>query len=495
MNNNPIRTGDKTYRPSFVDRINDDRKKQKENNEESSDRVTLRSEGESAKGVNKKWLIMNYVAADCNLLPFQMANIDNMEMVGSDKDTHIVTLVDVGPKPLKDQIMENPIEPGDWSGARTLYIIKDGEVGTINSDVIAEHGDRVDMSNPETLKNFVVDTMKDYPAQHTALIFNDHGGGHTGAMADDSDGNFMPIQGMNEALAEAEEETGKKLDIIGFDACVMAQLEVAYELKDRADILLASQENEKGHGWTYEKVYNDKDFSGEIDETDSGYISEGNIPGEEIMDLTGHDGMLGGHTIGEALRKSQKDKIYKINASPVDFAKMIVEINSEHNDVIPTFSATNLNKIDGLKESVDKLAETIIKSKDKETVRKAVENAENYGGGWSPYKEMRDLGHICNNIIDTTSDDDVKEAAKEVRKSLKKAVIANQVNPDEHPKSEGLSIYAPTMDDFGPEYMGMSFVNDTKWDEAVEAMGVKYNPDKEEPLIWPDGSRRFGKIC
>jgi hypothetical protein len=489
MEAKPIKPGDSVLRSSFTNNVNDSTLKREEKAPEPSDKFETMTEGEAAKGVRKKWLIMNYVAADCNLLDYQLGNIDHMERVGSDKNTHIVTLVDVGPlkapMPLGEKQGENGVEPGDWSGARTLYITKDDTKKWIKSDVIGEHGDKVDMSDPETLKNFVINTMKEYPAQHTALIFNDHGGGHTGAMADDTDGNFMPIPGMKQALAEAQEVTGEKIDVIGFDACVMAQLEVAHSLKDQADILLASQENEKGHGWSYEKVYRNKNSSEDFEE-----IPFDKAPSDEVP----FDGMLGGFTIGEAIKKFQENEIYKIDVTPRQFAATIVDINAEHNDVIPTFSATDLTKIDGLTEKVDKLAEKIIKSDDKETIRKAIEEAENYGGGWQPYRDMRDLGHLCNNIIDTTTDDQVKEAAKNVRKELKEAVFANQVNPYEHPKSEGLSIYAPTMDDFGPEYADIDFVKETQWDEAILSLGVNYNPRKEEPIVWPDGSRRRKKV-
>ena len=42
-----------------------------------------------------------------------------------------------------------------------------------------------------------------------------------------------------------------KVDIVGFDSCYMAMLELAYELKDYARNLLASQECEEKNGWNY----------------------------------------------------------------------------------------------------------------------------------------------------------------------------------------------------------------------------------------------------
>jgi hypothetical protein len=78
------------------------------------------------------------------------------------------------------------------------------------------------MSDPATLTKFIVDTVKRFPAQHVALVLNDHGGGLTGAMSDETDGGFMSVPNLHKAISDAEKQTGKKLDIVGFDACLMA---------------------------------------------------------------------------------------------------------------------------------------------------------------------------------------------------------------------------------------------------------------------------------
>ena len=45
-----------------------------------------------------------------------------------------------------------------------------------------------------------------------------------------------------------------QLDIIGFDACLMAQNSVSVTLAPLAHYLLASQELEPGHGWDYNSL-------------------------------------------------------------------------------------------------------------------------------------------------------------------------------------------------------------------------------------------------
>ena len=46
----------------------------------------------------------------------------------------------------------------------------------------------------------------------------------------------------------------KRLDLLGFDACLMSQLEVAYQVKDNAHVLLGAEESMPGFGLPYDRV-------------------------------------------------------------------------------------------------------------------------------------------------------------------------------------------------------------------------------------------------
>ncbi|MCE1248553.1 MAG: clostripain-related cysteine peptidase [Firmicutes bacterium] len=435
-------------------------------NQPPADKVDLGGKSEDgAIKPHKKWLVLNFIAADCNLTQFQVGNVDQMEMIGSDANTHIAAIIDVGPKPApigfgkkgpgeEGESQTPPTDPNtiSWSGCRTLYVTKDDKMGQLNSEVIADHGQHVDMSSGDTMFKLISDAVKKFPADHIAVIFNDHGGGWTGAMSDETDGKFGKLPEIDAALKKVKAETGKDIDIIGYDACLMASTEVAYEHRNTAKILLASEESEGGAGWTY-------------------------------------NSMLGGRTMGEALNRVQSN-LYKVDVTPREFAKIIVDVNAEHNNDIPTFSATDLTKMDQLKDAVDGLADAVIKTSDKDTVKQAIANAENYGGGWDPYRDMRDLHQLSTNIIDTTKDDNLKKAAQETVKAFEEAVFANEVNPQQHPNSKGLHIFAPTTSSLGPDYKELAFAKDSKWDEAVESLGVKFDPTKKGPKVWPDGSPR-----
>lgn len=397
-----------------------------------------------------QWLFLNYIAADNNLTADQMNNIDQQEKVGSDVNTHIAAYIDVGHKP-------NPFDK-EWSGCRLYYVTKDSVPKKLNSKLIKDYGIKVDMSNPNTLRDFVVEAVKKFPSKYVALILNDHGGGFTGAMSDDSDGRTMTVPQIRQALEEAQRITGKKIDILGMDACLMAETEVAYELKGVADIYLASEENEGGAGWTY-------------------------------------DSMLGGNRIGEAISKLQKMmKSKRINVAPKDFAEIVVEVNKKHNDDIPTFSAVDLTKFNTLTAAVDVFAKAIIDTNEKEKVKEAVKKAENYGGGWAPYKDIHDLYDICQKIISSVTDDKLKSAAENVKKAVNEVVFANENNPVTKPNSHGISIYFPEKTysgQIGNNYEKLAFPKNTLWDEAILAVvPSKEQKPPEKPDVWPDGSER-----
>jgi hypothetical protein len=56
------------------------------------------------------------------------------------------------------------------------------------------------------------------------------------------------------AITEGFRSNAFKADIIGFDACLMANLEVAGAVRSAASLMVASEELEPGHGWDYTPI-------------------------------------------------------------------------------------------------------------------------------------------------------------------------------------------------------------------------------------------------
>ncbi len=114
------------------------------------------------------------------------------------------------------------------------------------------------MADPETLRDFIVWSAEKYPAKKYALILWDHGGGSkTGIFIDELFNNdTMYLYELGTALRDS----GIQFETVLFDACLMANLETAYIIKDYARYMVASEEVVAGQGtaigdWLQELYY------------------------------------------------------------------------------------------------------------------------------------------------------------------------------------------------------------------------------------------------
>ena len=121
---------------------------------------------------------------------------------------------------------------------------------------LADLGAR-DMDSSDTLQDFLIWGVRTYPAERTMLALWDHGSGYYGYGGDENypgEGKMMSLPAMSAALQGFKAATGITLDYIGFDACLMATLEVAKAVQPYARYLGASQELEPGTGWDWKSV-------------------------------------------------------------------------------------------------------------------------------------------------------------------------------------------------------------------------------------------------
>ena len=103
-----------------------------------------------------------------------------------------------------------------------------------------------------TLADFVNYAAEQYPADRYALIFWDHGGGPLWGCCGDElfQNDSLTLPEMKKAMDQTI-FAQKHLDFVGFDACLMGNLETAAVWKDYADYMIASEEMETGSGWDY----------------------------------------------------------------------------------------------------------------------------------------------------------------------------------------------------------------------------------------------------
>jgi hypothetical protein len=215
----------------------------------------------------KKWTVMVYLNAANNLEPFGIEDMNEMEAIGSTRDVNIIVECArfrgkqaVKPNPA---YMSNPFS--EFSGAfyfgfdnspgtRRYYILKDDDKMRVRS-VLLENIGETDAGRPEPLADFGKWAAEKYPADHYALVIWNHGAGWAGVSSDDNTHHGMDLPDVRSALegicSKLKTQGKERIDLVDFDACLMATLEVAYELKDTCDFLVASQETEPGAGMQY----------------------------------------------------------------------------------------------------------------------------------------------------------------------------------------------------------------------------------------------------
>lgn len=102
------------------------------------------------------------------------------------------------------------------------------------------------MASSATLADFIRWSAETCPAEKYALVLWDHGGGAlTGLFTDELfDGDVMYLYELKQALADS----GVQLEALVIDACLMANLETAYAVKESAHWMIVSEEVVPGSG-------------------------------------------------------------------------------------------------------------------------------------------------------------------------------------------------------------------------------------------------------
>lgn len=106
-----------------------------------------------------------------------------------------------------------------------------------------------DMTNPQTLSRFIRYCARRCPAGRNILILWDHGGGCRGFGADELNEYSKHMNSID--IADAISSSGAVFDIIGFDACMMSSVDMAFAISDYTDYMVASEEMEITAGWDY----------------------------------------------------------------------------------------------------------------------------------------------------------------------------------------------------------------------------------------------------
>ena len=187
------------------------------------------------------WTVLVYVMGDNDLEPFAVQDLLELGEVGATDRVNIVALADRHPAyPLIGDSL------GDFSDTR-LFRVEAGELVAT-----AELGE-LNVGSPDTLAAFIETGITDHPAERYAVVLWDHGAGWPGMGPDETDGNdILDLADIDAGFSAGLAAVGlDSVDLVGFDACLMASFEVASVMAEHADLMVASSELEPGHGWDY----------------------------------------------------------------------------------------------------------------------------------------------------------------------------------------------------------------------------------------------------
>ena len=273
----------------------------------------------------------------------------------------------------------NGYNPNGWAGGQWA-----GPADALTSDLVSVG--ELNMGDASTLTDFINWSTANHAADNYALVVWDHGGGLSGIVWDDTDGhdnlNMSEIKSAidNSAAFSAT----NKLDLVGFDACLMQTYEVGLELAPIADVMVASQELEPGDGWDYQ-----------------GFL--GSLAANPYASAQ----TLGGYIV------DSYDTWYNSSAetlSSVDLTKY-----QAIDDAIATFNTSTLAASGSDWLVMDDAAENAWSS-------------ARHDYGWAG--EDRDLGQFFEYISEYSANDSLKTAAGSITTAIAAAVVSNSSRQD-----------------------------------------------------------------
>jgi hypothetical protein len=406
-----------------------------------------------------KWTFMVYVAANNNLEPNSIYNMMEMAAVGSSADLNIVVQI-TRPSDYAGYYGEwggtrrflitksdkTKLSSGDFqiSVSRAIDLLKDAPpeagvdpsqiealskmpraeqekalisfVPTIDAqlqllplqiEAVENLGDRVNSGTSDTLSAFGTWAVEKYPADHYGLIMWDHGGGWSMIASDDELGPAgIAMPEFEKALKEVTTQTGQKLDILGFDACLMGQLPVAVVAAPYAHYMIAAEELVPGYGWNY-------------------------TPPLEVI-----------------AKQADADAVSVGKATVDGFMKLYTVSQA---DVAQSFDmgVYDLSKVDAVVKALTNFAEAIKNSPNDhvKAIATARHNVQAFGsvGEESAITDQIssvDLIDFMKLLGTLSKDQNVKAATKEVTDAAKAMVLYHKASRS-LPKANGLSIYFP----------------------------------------------------
>ncbi len=335
--------------------------------------VLITHSGVEASG-EREWTLMFYMGGKGDLSDMIEGDIEDLRKVHMGGEVSVVVLAD---------------EKG--YGDSRLVEIADGKINHIPLDSVnSSWVHEVDMSDGNTLGDFVRWTTANFPSRRYFLNLWGHGNGWLG-MSMEEDGSLLTLPEMKAALE------GLHLDIIGFDSCTMGMFEVYYQLADHCGIMIASEKEEPISGWPYTDIMN----------------SLKEEPGMEASDFA------------------------------TAIVNRFVDWGANHSAVSTTLTAVDASRlpVEEFEHYTSELS--LVLPLYHQEVHDAWEGTE----GYQPFPNPKDLYHFTMNVHHRIDSHRLGRAGIMLREALNSSLIAHRVHSlerDPARNAHGIGIYFPT---------------------------------------------------
>jgi hypothetical protein len=311
---------------------------------------------------------------------------------------------------------------------RRFYITQGGGY---KKDCIEIFGE-TNTGDPKVLEDFIMWGMEKYPAKRYALVVWNHGGGwwdepernkRNIAYDDSSGGDSINNQELQEVLNNFYQVRGDRIDLFGMDACLMAMVEVAYQIRDSVKITVGSEIEEPFNGWPYDVV----------------------------LQVFKNRPRLGTATFAKEIVKA--------------YVKSYQGAGED-----ATQSAVNLFRIGDVVSKLDTLAQALIAGIADEGVMNVITKARD-GSPQFFSNNYVDLYRFAQLLETKCTQESIKNAATDLLAVLKPGgdrAIIHQLHLGSSVKNaHGMSIYFPNYD-LNPKYNDLDFCRDCRWGEFLK---------------------------
>ncbi len=330
-----------------------------------------------------------------------------------------------------------------------------------------------DMGDPANLSRFITEAMAEYPdAKRVVLALVGHGGGWSpnllagqpqhhggkpgngdqglgGLLWDDYTGNgpgsSLSTLALHQALRDAVAKSGRKIDLLYLDACLMGMWEVAYEVHNEVNYLLASE------SWSWTSFAYDQHLLGIHNTQSTAQIGQAWLQNEAAI-----------------LRRDH----YPFTYSLIDMTQMTTTTSSI--DAL----AQSLTTVAATADGKSKLQSAFAASDCFDSNADHMINLSNPSiGKLDNYCDLQSFaGQLQQQFLNMP---EVMSAAQSVQTAIAKTVVSEDSNcavPGDYSpiawcwqKLGGLSIYTPLGEDDWKRglYTQLQVANDTHWDEFM----------------------------